>query len=352
MQMAADFLNTFELSLVLAGGNALGAYHQGACEALLTGGFEPDWCMGTSIGAVTAAIISGNRPAERLSKLDAFWSQAAQVAPAFASQLPEEWRARHNNDQALAALAFGRPGLFHGRFPGILSVLPWMPPDLAFQDHQPLADTLERLIDFEFLHRSPMRLSILTLDMGTGDEVWFDNRHGEIGPRHLLAATALTPLFPPVEIDGRLLCDAGFGNNLPIDRALRDPRPGGQLCVAIDVYAATHGRPRSLDEAVARVQDLAFALQTRRTVAAVTRERTLIREVDPTSPPAILAHLAYLAPGHQRTLKPLDFSVTSLRERRDRGRRDAEDLLPRLAAAPRDAALAYIAPEAVRDTLP
>ena len=57
--MAAE-LEEFEFSPVLAGGNALGAYHLGASDALFGAGWEPDWLVGASIGAVTAAILAGN----------------------------------------------------------------------------------------------------------------------------------------------------------------------------------------------------------------------------------------------------------------------------------------------------
>jgi NTE family protein len=336
--------NNFEVSLVLGGGNALGAYHLGVCERLFADGLEPSWCLGASIGAVTAAILIGNSAEERLDKLAAFWRQAAQLSPFSAMDLPEEARARYNNDYALGALMFGRPGLFQSRFPGLWSLLPGMPPDLALRDHRPLAATLERLIDFERLNGSSTRLSILSLDLESGDEVWFDNRGGHITPQHLLATTALSPLFAPVEIDGRLLCDAGFGNNLPFDRAFREGLARDQLCIGVDLYCAAHGRPQTLDETVVRVQDLAFSIQSRRAVTAVARERALLRRVDPASPSAILAHLAYRAPGHQRSLKPLDFSERSITERRRQGWFDAETMLPRIAAAPRDEPLVYIPP--------
>lgn len=55
--------------------------------------------------------------------------------------------------------------------------------------------------------------------LGAGEEVWFDNGHDRITAEHLLARTALAPLFPPVEIDGRLLCDAGLASNDAIQKA-------------------------------------------------------------------------------------------------------------------------------------
>ena len=45
--------------LVLQGGGALGAYQVGVYEALAEAGVEPDWVVGTSIGAINAGIIAG-----------------------------------------------------------------------------------------------------------------------------------------------------------------------------------------------------------------------------------------------------------------------------------------------------
>lgn len=61
-----------DMMLVLSGGNALGAYHAGAYEALAEHDLHPTSVVGTSIGAVTAAIIAGNPPEARVDRLRAF----------------------------------------------------------------------------------------------------------------------------------------------------------------------------------------------------------------------------------------------------------------------------------------
>jgi NTE family protein len=61
------------VALVLQGGGALGAYQAGVYQALHEAGIEPDFVSGVSIGAINAAIIAGNSPAQRLNKLRAFW---------------------------------------------------------------------------------------------------------------------------------------------------------------------------------------------------------------------------------------------------------------------------------------
>ena len=62
-----------QIALVLQGGGALGAYQVGVYEALHEAGIEPDWVIGTSIGAINGAIIAGNPPEHRMARLNAFW---------------------------------------------------------------------------------------------------------------------------------------------------------------------------------------------------------------------------------------------------------------------------------------
>src|SRR5438045_7140494 len=62
-----------QVVLVLQGGGALGAYQVGVYQALHEAGIEPDWVIGTSIGAINGAIIAGNPPDKRLERLTQFW---------------------------------------------------------------------------------------------------------------------------------------------------------------------------------------------------------------------------------------------------------------------------------------
>src|SRR2546427_12595595 len=72
---------------VLQGGGALGAYQVGVYEALHEAGIEPDWVIGTSIGAINGALIAGNAPLHRLERLHTFWSMVQQRAAAGAFEL-------------------------------------------------------------------------------------------------------------------------------------------------------------------------------------------------------------------------------------------------------------------------
>src|SRR5437868_14168556 len=70
-----------QVVLVLQGGGALGAYQVGVYEALHECGIEPDWVIGTSIGAINGAIIAGNAPEHRLDRLHEFWDRIEKTSP-------------------------------------------------------------------------------------------------------------------------------------------------------------------------------------------------------------------------------------------------------------------------------
>ncbi|HVL59599.1 MAG TPA: DUF3734 domain-containing protein [Burkholderiaceae bacterium] len=66
---------------MLQGGGALGAYQAGVYQAMHEADIEPDWLIGTSIGAINAAIIAGNAPARRVQQLARFWESLEWRSP-------------------------------------------------------------------------------------------------------------------------------------------------------------------------------------------------------------------------------------------------------------------------------
>jgi NTE family protein len=340
-----------EVALVLGGGQALGAYLARAYEEMHTRGLRPGWVIGSSIGAVTGAIIAGNPPGRRLERLRLFWDMASQPSvwspPSGAGGLRELYNAAH----VAAAMVLGRPGLFRPRHLGPWSALPWPPGAISLHDHAPLRGTLERLIDFDLLNRAEPRLSVACADLETGEEVWFDSARERIVPEHLLASGAQAPSFPPVEIGGRLLCDPGYVNNLPLDRALADPPlERDLLCFAVELFNLRGRRPRSLDGAMERAQDMLFAGHARLHVAALRREYDLRGRLEPDGAAVTLVHLAYRAPGHEVAAKMFDYSPASVSDRWAAGGRDMARAFGLLARAPeRDGRFAYLPVEPGHD---
>src|SRR6516165_6525787 len=70
-----------QIVLVLQGGGALGAYQAGVYQALHEIGIEPDWIIGTSIGAINASLIAGNQP-PRTAHTAGWGSAALTKSPA------------------------------------------------------------------------------------------------------------------------------------------------------------------------------------------------------------------------------------------------------------------------------
>ncbi|KGP63674.1 hypothetical protein EP47_03385 [Legionella norrlandica] len=56
------------IACTFQGGGALGAYQTGILHALNEAGYHPHWYVGTSIGAINAAIAAGNEANERIQQ--------------------------------------------------------------------------------------------------------------------------------------------------------------------------------------------------------------------------------------------------------------------------------------------
>jgi NTE family protein len=117
-----------QVVLVLQGGGALGAYQAGVYQALHEHGIEPDWVVGTSIGAINGALIAGNSPATRLDRLLEFWERVSIHGPAFGG---------------LHAVLHGVPNFFQPNIPAFMGLhFPLGINQAAFYTIEPLRKTL------------------------------------------------------------------------------------------------------------------------------------------------------------------------------------------------------------------
>src|SRR5215472_18873110 len=107
-----------QIALILQGGGALGSYQAGVYEALSEHGYEPNWVAGISIGAIGSAIIAGNTPQNRVTRLREFWEQVSSPSARWPDLPSEAWQDAMRRSAAFCALAFGQPGFFRPRMPG------------------------------------------------------------------------------------------------------------------------------------------------------------------------------------------------------------------------------------------
>ena len=254
---AVDRETVGQVVLVFQGGGALGAYQAGVYQALQEAGVEPDWVIGTSIGAINAALIAGNAPENRLSRLREFWM-----------------RVRHTpTTQILGALPFwGRElttaATMMTGVQGFFTPNPWarmggratLGADYAgYYSTQPLADTLSQLIDVDRINSDAMRLTVGAAHVQTGEMRYFDSRDERLDIRHVMASGALPPAFPAVRIDDELYWDGGILSNTPVEAVFDDNPRRNALVFAVHVWAPNGPEPDSLLSVAARQKDLQYA---------------------------------------------------------------------------------------------
>jgi len=285
---AGPHLDYAVIALVLQGGGALGSYQAGVYEGLALGGIQPNWVAGISIGALNAAIIAGNAPAQRVDKLRAFWelicrqpwwpSLNTAVAPYLgdvakaAEKLPATLRAWVDSLESTRALLEGQNGFFIPRL--------WHAPAAAgphgasFYDTRPLRATLERLADFDRInHPGEMRVSIGAVNVRTGNLVYFDNTERKLRPEHFMASGALPPGFPAVEIDGEFYWDGGLVSNTPLHHVLTSQPRRDALIFQIDLWSAMGAEPADLLQVAVRQKDIQYSSRTRMVTSTLKDEQ-------------------------------------------------------------------------------
>ncbi len=183
-----------QVVLVLQGGGALGSYQAGVYQALHEAGIEPDWIIGTSIGAINASLIAGNAPENRLPRLREFWKRMEQnpiwnfrdVFPGFNEKL-SYWSTVTN----------GIPGFFR---PNPLAHAgndyPLGADRAGYYSTEPLEQTLTELVDFDLVNRCTPRLTVGAAHVRTSQMRYFDSRDSKLGVKHIMASGALPPAFP------------------------------------------------------------------------------------------------------------------------------------------------------------
>ena len=250
--------------LLLQGGGALGAYQAGAYEELAANGIAIDWIAGISIGAINAAIIAGNPPEKRVEKLKGFWASVSGGVPGEGAVNSVFPHALSNELAALWIEAAGVPGFFTPRIPPPYVNLSGKSPALSFYDTAPLRDTLKSFIDFSRINSGEVRVSMGTVDIGTGNFVYFDNTERAIEPEHVMAAGALPPGLPPIEVDGKAYWDGGLVSNTPLEYAMEKKTwDGDALIFQVDLFSARGPVPDNFPDVFAREKDIRYSSRTR-----------------------------------------------------------------------------------------
>lgn len=264
------------VALVLQGGGALGSFQAGVMASLMALDIPIKWVAGISIGAVNAAIIAGNEPAEILPRLTLFWERLSGGMPNFLLPPDNSLREAAHLAAAVTVAAWGVPGMFRPHLTPSWWAPAGSPEALAFYDTTPLRETLDELVDWDRLNHGPIRLSVGAVDIESGNFAYFDNHdprwRGKIDARHIMASGALPPGLPPVEIDGRFYWDGGIVSNTPLSHVL-DHQDDDTLIFQCDLFPAEGPLPREISEVWSRQKDIQYSSRTRQVTDSYLRLR-------------------------------------------------------------------------------
>jgi NTE family protein len=180
-----DTTGAAKTAFVMAGGGSLGAVEVGMLRALLEAGESPQLVVGASAGAINGAFFAFDPTRDGVERLGEIWC------------------------------ALRRRDVFPFSFANLLGAL-------TGRDHLCGHDGLHRLLDRHFngksLEDAAIELHVVASDLVSGDEVLLSSGSTVDA---VLASAAIPGVFPPVEVDGRLLVDGGVANNTPISSAVR-----------------------------------------------------------------------------------------------------------------------------------
>jgi NTE family protein len=247
-----------QIVLVFQGGGALGAYQGGVYQALHEAAIEPNWVVGTSIGAINGAIIAGNEVGSRLDCLREFWDRIERkplwdgtpmgaIAGNAASYVLSMFNGISGYYAPNRALAWGG-----------LSALVGVE-HAAFYTIDDLRKTVGGLVDFARLNGTDTRLTVGAVNVRTGKMHYFDSRSLPITLDHVLASGALPPGFPAVRIDGDPYWDGGLYSNTPIEVVFDDNPRHDSVVFSVQMFPIAGPEPESVWQVLSRQIDIQYA---------------------------------------------------------------------------------------------
>lgn len=174
-----------KIALALGGGAARGFANIGVLKVLEKERIPFDMIVGSSIGALTAAMYSIGVPTYKMEE----------------EALKFSWN-------KLADFSISKKALIKGK---------------------KLEKIVSELTDSKTFSDTQIPIAITTTDIETGEELV----HTKGSLQKLVQASCSWPgIFPPVEVDGRKLVDGGIRNSIPVKVARR---LGAKIIIAVDV---------------------------------------------------------------------------------------------------------------------
>jgi NTE family protein len=247
-----------QVVLVFQGGGALGAYQGGVYQALHENGIEPNWVVGTSIGAINGAIIAGNEAGSRLDRLREFWSRIER-RPSWSDNFLS-----HMGENAAAYFQTMMSGVSGYYTPNHAIAWGGLHAQVgieraAFYSIEEFRKTLNDVVDFERIKAKQTRLTVGAVNVRTGKMHYFDSRDMPLTLEHVLASGALPPGFPAIRIDGDPYWDGGLYSNTPIEVVFDDNPRRDSVVFSVQIFPIAGPEPETVMQVLSRQIDIQYA---------------------------------------------------------------------------------------------
>lgn len=240
----AHHLKNHEVGLALGGGAVLGAAHAGVLRALEDHQIKIKCMAGTSIGALVAVLYAFGKS----------WKEISDIAEGL------KWL-------DITAVSFSKFGLL---------------------SNEKLGDLIRKEIGEVDLKEARIPVAVVASDITTGEKVVIDR--GNVAEA-VMASTCIPGIFIPSEINGVMLVDGAFAENVPVS-VVRDL--GADFVIGVDLNECYSSRkPENIFEVILNTFVFtirtATKLQTTKTDLMISPNLSSFNMIDTDQVPGLIA---------------------------------------------------------------
>jgi len=243
-------MSRFKSALVLSGGSARALSHLGVIQGIERAGLRFEMIVGTSMGAVIGGLY-------------ACYEDSARVLERMQNVFESELFLKTASSAVDENPVFLGPDGFFNRFmrlfrKGVFLTHTMLRMELVTEDLYD--ELLAMLMPDVLIEDLPVRFAAVAMDLLTGEEIVLTK--GSLR-RAVAASSSIPGMFPVIEIDGRMLVDGGWADNLPVAPAVA---MGAHFVLGVDATLDIPGiatYPKSAMEILFRCNEITRILLTR-----------------------------------------------------------------------------------------
>ncbi len=259
----SDEIKRPKIGLVLSGGGARGAAHVGVLKILEENHIAIDMIAGTSFGAIVGGLYAAGYSADQLEDIlkNIDWQETLSNS---APRKHRSFRRKADDDGFLIKFKIA---FQNGEFNlpnGFIT-----PNNLRLT----LGDLINKRVQGDDFDKLAIPFRAVATDLETGEEVVL--KEGNLASA-IVASMAVPALFPPVELNGKLLVDGGIANNIPINIARS---MGADIVIVVDISTPLLKKDQitSFTSVIDQLTSLQSKKASAQQIATLTDQDILIR---------------------------------------------------------------------------